>query len=507
MLKKSDINLKEWEFEFQQRNNHPILMADQWCRSLSNKFKDEFKLPIPRIDYLITGSFGRGYIKKRQKKKIIKELRENIPKESYLNYVFSATQNRLKDLEGIIKIINRNINKKRELSNKELANLWEEFDKVFLKVIPWFFIPWYVIEYNLITDRIKSGLIKHRDEIEEITDINNALMVLSYPVRKVLIQKEQDNFYKLADFIKNKKDFRKNRKFLILSAKYLKKYSWTKTFLFSSINLLTLPELSKRLEEFIKKDGIKEYKLQKIQQLRNKKLADKLLKLLSNDKSLIKQIKRARDFGWLLSWSVEEALFLFRGMRGFLDLIVKELDMKYHQFILLTYQEILDSLKSGKKIELKEFKKRSQGYVFLIEKREPSIIFGRNGRSLSNTIDKNIGTLNKGGNIITGQAVSPGIVKGKAKIIMKVDKLREVKIGDVLVCSMTSPEYVPAMRNAIAIITDEGGLLSHASIVSRELGKPCVVGTKVATKALKDGDLVEVDANKGTVRILKKNNE
>ena len=270
MLKKSDINLKEWEFEFQQRNNHPILMADQWCRSLSNKFKDEFKLPISRIDYLITGSFGRGYIKKRQKEKIIKELKENILKESYLNYMFSATQNRLKDLEEIIKIIEKKIKTKKKLNNKELGDLWEKFDKVFLKVIPWFYIPWYVIEYNLITDRIKDGLLRHKDKIERITDINNALIVLSYPIRKVLVQKEQDDFYKLADFIKNKKNFRKNKKFLMLSNKYLKKYSWMKTFLFSSIDPLTLPELSKRLEEFIEKDGIKEYKAQKAQQFKNK---------------------------------------------------------------------------------------------------------------------------------------------------------------------------------------------------------------------------------------------
>lgn len=69
---------------------------------------------------------------------------------------------------------------------------------------------------------------------------------------------------------------------------------------------------------------------------------------------------------------------------------------------------------------------------------------------------------------------------------------------------MTSPEYVPAMKRSGAVITDEGGLLSHAAIVARELGKPCIVGTKIATKVLKDGDLVEVDANKGVVRKVKK---
>ena len=65
---------------------------------------------------------------------------------------------------------------------------------------------------------------------------------------------------------------------------------------------------------------------------------------------------------------------------------------------------------------------------------------------------------------------------------------------------MTTPDFVPAMKKAAAIVTEQGGITSHAAIVSRELGVPCVIGTKIATRVLKDGDLVEVDANKGIVR-------
>ena len=68
---------------------------------------------------------------------------------------------------------------------------------------------------------------------------------------------------------------------------------------------------------------------------------------------------------------------------------------------------------------------------------------------------------------------------------------------------MTTPDFVPAMRKAAAIITNEGGITCHAAIVSRELGKPCITGTKIASKVLKDGDMVEVDAEKGIVRIMK----
>ena len=69
---------------------------------------------------------------------------------------------------------------------------------------------------------------------------------------------------------------------------------------------------------------------------------------------------------------------------------------------------------------------------------------------------------------------------------------------------MTRPEFIPLIRKAAAIVTDAGGILCHAAIVAREMKKPCIVGTKVATKAFKDGDLVEVDANKGVVKILKR---
>lgn len=100
-----------------------------------------------------------------------------------------------------------------------------------------------------------------------------------------------------------------------------------------------------------------------------------------------------------------------------------------------------------------------------------------------------------------------GVTKGKATAKVKIcsggqEANKRIKKGDILVCGMTLPDYVPAMKRAAAIITDEGGITCHAAIVSRELGKPCVVGTKVATQVLKDGDKVEVDANKGIIKKL-----
>lgn len=77
-----------------------------------------------------------------------------------------------------------------------------------------------------------------------------------------------------------------------------------------------------------------------------------------------------------------------------------------------------------------------------------------------------------------------------------------MKKGDILIAHMTNPDLVTGMKIAGAIVTETGGITCHASIVSRELGKPCIIGTKIATRIFKDGDLVEVDANKGIVKKL-----
>jgi len=107
--------------------------------------------------------------------------------------------------------------------------------------------------------------------------------------------------------------------------------------------------------------------------------------------------------------------------------------------------------------------------------------------------------------VLKGFAAYKGRIMGKVKIIFDPRKERgKFEEGNVLVTSMTTPDFVPLIKKAAAIVTDEGGLLCHAAIVARELKTPCLIGTKTASKTLKDGDLVEVDANSGKVTVIKK---
>ena len=102
--------------------------------------------------------------------------------------------------------------------------------------------------------------------------------------------------------------------------------------------------------------------------------------------------------------------------------------------------------------------------------------------------------------LVRGVSASPGTGSGEVRIVRKLDHLDQVTEGDIIVSKMTMPDMVPAMKRAAAIITDEGGMTSHASIVSREMGVPAVVGTRDATDVLTDGQLVTVDGEKGIVR-------
>ncbi len=150
-------------------------------------------------------------------------------------------------------------------------------------------------------------------------------------------------------------------------------------------------------------------------------------------------------------------------------------------------------------VQIKNIKKRLNGYFMLDSKLYPldqlDRILKNKKITLYKTEDKNIKE-------IKGTSASKGYAKGKVRLVLYANDISKLKAGEILVTEMTLPAFVPYMKTAAAFITDEGGLTCHAAIVSREMKKPCIIGTKIATQVLKDGDMVEVDANNGVVRIL-----
>ena len=177
----------------------------------------------------------------------------------------------------------------------------------------------------------------------------------------------------------------------------------------------------------------------------------------------------------------------------------------YRDFYLLLNEELRSVMKN--KINVKKLAEEridfsvvmlKNGKVKIIKEREARKFIKKAGVSLPSE------ERTEGMKEVKGISASAGKMRGTIRVLLSARELDKINQGEVLVATMTTPDYVPAMKKAAAVITDEGGITCHAAIVSRELGIPCIIGTKIATKVFKDGDLVEVDADKGVVKIIKK---
>jgi pyruvate,water dikinase len=140
------------------------------------------------------------------------------------------------------------------------------------------------------------------------------------------------------------------------------------------------------------------------------------------------------------------------------------------------------------------------GEVYMLQSRPITTIDDGSSGAAEDGADAEDADADADGHLLAGLGASPGTATGAVRIVTKLDHLDQVSEGDVIVTEMTMPDMVPAMKRASAIVTDEGGMTSHAAIVSRELGVPAVVGCGGATHTLENGQVVTVDGEMGTVR-------
>jgi excisionase family DNA binding protein len=163
-------------------------------------------------------------------------------------------------------------------------------------------------------------------------------------------------------------------------------------------------------------------------------------------------------------------------------------------------KEIIDILKTGK-FDEKEINQRKSHFLYVHYNGKITKLSGKKAarehkRILSFELEET--------RDLQGLSACPGKVVGEAFVALTTDSASKIKKGQILVTGMTTPDYVPAMKKAAGLVTDEGGITCHAAIVSRELQIPCIISTKTATRLIKTGDIIEVLANHGVVRILKK---
>ncbi|MBA3046905.1 hypothetical protein KKC83_06095 [Patescibacteria group bacterium] len=214
-----------------------------------------------------------------------------------------------------------------------------------------------------------------------------------------------------------------------------------------------------------------------------------------------RQNKKAHDFAIARGKQGELYSLIEKELEKLFLLLAKKWNIKSNLLCFLMADEIISHLKKGTKPAKKELKRRQNFYVLFSFTGGTFIIAGREARKIARAVRiKDIKHDSKAD--IKGNSILKGYAKGKVRIVMSENDLNKIKNKDVVVAPMTQVSFAPFLKNISAIITDEGGLTCHAAIISRELGVPCIVGTKIATKVLKDGQIVEVDANKGAVKII-----
>ena len=165
---------------------------------------------------------------------------------------------------------------------------------------------------------------------------------------------------------------------------------------------------------------------------------------------------------------------------------------------VLSDEELIELTEMGKRVQAHYGEPMDTEWAF--EKNNLFLLQARPITTLGDVVPESEDASSEMGEVLVrGLGASPGMASGEVKIVLDIDELDKIKDGDIMVTTMTTPDMVPAMRRASGIVTDEGGVTCHASIISRELGIPCVVGTGDATTTLKENAGVTLDGKKGLV--------
>jgi len=306
------------------------------------------------------------------------------------------------------------------------------------------------------------------------------------PVYQSFIEREEIELLKLSG-ITNKKKLDQ------ALTRHAAKYNWIH---FDYASLITTKK------DFFNK--LKQLKKQRPKLVSSKQRKSDKIKLIKKYKinSQVKYWLTVLDQAYfLMDYKKEKLTQVHFAMTAVYQEMAKRVGLTLAEVRWLTWRELKSALHKNKKILKKFVHKRKRSCFVKYLNGHPSIVSAKQAISIIRDINKDQ-RVDLNIKEISGLSGSPGKVRGRICYLKSAKECGKIKQGEILLVSNTTPDFMPAIRKAKAIVTCEGGITCHAAIVSRELKIPCVVGTKIATQVLKDGDRVEVNASKGIVRII-----
>ncbi len=348
-----------------------------------------------------------------------------------------------------------------KMSEQELIREYKKFCDIYIRYYALGAIT-FLFE-QVLSEKLTSSLLAR---YENATEIISVLLKSGY---KSFMAESG----KLLHAVK--KEGRKSKK-----DKLVGKYQ--NNFFFMKTNYRVAPILSRsmilRMASYTEKEKVKR---------KSKNTKESKAKLTSMEKiitELLRQAEVIRDKRKKLN--ITGSYILGR----FLDEAVKRSNISKNIASRIFWYEYDILIKNPKKL-----------FPKLSERKNATMILDKNRTYYFDSMVINENIQDKSKNKIKGTPASRGIIFGKARIVFSSKDFRSFRDGEILVAEMTRPDFISIMKKASAIVTDEGGLTCHAAIVAREIGIPCVVGTKYATGMIKNGQKITVDGNKGIIKL------
>lgn len=402
-----------------------------------------------------------------------------------------------KDIDSLWKKYNDTI------SDKQLFELFKKITKLARK--------WW--HYSLLAED-KGKVIEHevvpiiqknhnlsRTEAEEIVSL------LSHPDEQALFNKERKEFFNICIYVLSKKgSMKEDRTFMRKFSDYHRKYFYKYSDFYSHRDL-TPESLLKEIKQETSRHSAAEIRKEiKHMDEETRKLHNKKQQLLKKIRLSPVEKKNIAFASKLIVLHDERKIAMMKQFYYIFTLIHEiagRFNLTYGEISSLTYEEFIDFISGNMGFDRQEIHRRIDETITINETgKKTRLFYGKDARELFDAARKISEEQKEIKGMIGSRIRGKEIIRGIARII-KDPKNTDFKQGEILVTSMTRIEFVPIMKRSLAIVTDEGGVACHAAIVSRELGIPCVIGTRTATAMIKDGDEIEVDTEKGIVKKLK----
>ena len=401
----------------------------------------------------------------------------------------------------------------RRYTDRQLASGYAKAYRIWLEMNKWGQVPNLAdFEHFLLTEKIMDFL-KERCSGKSIS-AGEAFGLLVAPIEQSPLAHYEIDFYEVLALIQSRATVRqlftkkktsgielqlkRYPKVYLAIRRLVDKYDWMQyhydgpTILDRDYFIEMLAsEVRQRVEGKMKVAELRRYLADTKQQ---QKKVERFLELTQHEKYWVRV---ARAFGYLKALRKDTVFIGSRNSDQLFTELGRRLQISRTQARYMSPEEAQLWLKRGE-ADVGLLNNRYRYSVLYADSKRLYIVTGKRAKELGKLfyeeeVRPNIKEL-------TGTSAYPGKVTGRVRIIIHADDMKDMKKGDILVSPATNPNVVPAMKIAGAIVTDEGGVTCHAAIVSRELKKPCVIGTKIATKVFKNGDRVEVDATKGIVK-------